>query len=114
MLKVLVLLQIAALSKYDELRASRRDERGSVTMEHVLSTGFAEEVVGGADAVGLAALLGAGGSGALLRCGNGDRLGVVVERGLHAQEHDREECGQEDDELDRNRAPVAAQPAAAT
>jgi hypothetical protein len=36
MLRVLVLLQIAALSKYDELRASRRSERGSVTMEHVL------------------------------------------------------------------------------
>jgi hypothetical protein len=36
MLKVLVLLQIAALSKYDDLRASRRRERGSVTMEHVL------------------------------------------------------------------------------
>lgn len=35
MLKVLVLLQIAAISKYDELR-SRHDERGSVTMEHVL------------------------------------------------------------------------------
>ena len=36
MLKVLVLLQIAALSKYEGLRASRRGERGSVTMEHVL------------------------------------------------------------------------------
>ena len=36
MLKVLVLLQIAALSNYDDLRASRRSERGSVTMEHVL------------------------------------------------------------------------------
>jgi len=36
MLKVLVLLQIAALSKYDDLRASRRSERGSVTMEYVL------------------------------------------------------------------------------
>ena len=36
MLKVLVLLQIAALSKYDDLRTSRRSERGSVTMEHVL------------------------------------------------------------------------------
>ena len=36
MLKVLVLLQIAALSKYDDLRASRRSERGSVTTEHVL------------------------------------------------------------------------------
>ena len=36
MLKVLVLLQIAALSKYDDRRASRRSERGSVTMEHVL------------------------------------------------------------------------------
>ena len=36
MLKFLVLLQIAAISKSDELRASRRSERGSVTMEHVL------------------------------------------------------------------------------
>ena len=36
MLKVLVLLQIAALSNYDDLRASHRSERGSVTMEHVL------------------------------------------------------------------------------
>ena len=36
MLKVLVLLQIAALSKYDDLRAARRSERGSVTTEHVL------------------------------------------------------------------------------
>ena len=36
MLKVLVMLQIAALSKYDDLRAARRSERGSVTMEHVL------------------------------------------------------------------------------
>ena len=36
MLKALVLLQIAALSKCDDLRASRRSERGSVTMEHVL------------------------------------------------------------------------------
>jgi len=36
MLKVLVLLQIAALSKYDDLRTARRGERGSVTTEHVL------------------------------------------------------------------------------
>jgi|GEM_PF-1233217 len=36
MLKVLVLLQIAALSKYDAPRRARRSERGSVTMEHVL------------------------------------------------------------------------------
>lgn len=36
MLKVLVLLQIAALNKYDALRKARRSERGSVTMEHVL------------------------------------------------------------------------------
>ena len=36
MLKVLVLLQLAALSKYDDLRTARRSERGSVTTEHVL------------------------------------------------------------------------------
>src|SRR5918995_1155639 len=36
MLKVLVLLQIAVLSKYDDLRASRRSERGSVTIELVV------------------------------------------------------------------------------
>ncbi len=35
MLKVLVLLHLAAVTAYDELR-SRRDERGSVTTEHVL------------------------------------------------------------------------------
>ena len=36
MLKVLVLLQLAVLTTYDDLRAARRDERGSVTTEHVL------------------------------------------------------------------------------
>ena len=36
MLKVLVLLLLAALSKYDDLRTPRRSERGSVTTEHVL------------------------------------------------------------------------------
>ena len=36
MLKVLVLLQVAVLTKYDELRVDRRSERGSVTTEHVL------------------------------------------------------------------------------
>ena len=36
MLRVLVLLQLAALSKYDDLRTARRNERGSVTTEHVL------------------------------------------------------------------------------
>ena len=36
MLKVLVLLQLAVLTKYDDLRTARRSERGSVTTEHVL------------------------------------------------------------------------------
>jgi UDP-N-acetylmuramyl pentapeptide phosphotransferase/UDP-N-acetylglucosamine-1-phosphate transferase len=36
MLKVLVLLQLAALTGCDDLRSARRDERGSVTTEHVL------------------------------------------------------------------------------
>ena len=36
MLKVLVLLQLAAHATYDELSTARRDERGSVTTEHVL------------------------------------------------------------------------------
>jgi hypothetical protein len=36
MLKVLVLLQLAVLTTYDDLRTARRDERGSVTTEHVL------------------------------------------------------------------------------
>ncbi|WP_028655396.1 hypothetical protein [Nocardioides sp. J54] len=36
MLKVLILLQLAVLTAYDDLRAARRDERGSVTTEHVL------------------------------------------------------------------------------
>jgi hypothetical protein len=36
MLKALVLLHLAVLTPYDDLRATRRDERGSVTTEHVL------------------------------------------------------------------------------
>jgi UDP-N-acetylmuramyl pentapeptide phosphotransferase/UDP-N-acetylglucosamine-1-phosphate transferase len=36
MLRTLVLLQIAALHGYDDLRAASRNERGSVTTEHVL------------------------------------------------------------------------------
>ena len=36
MLKVLIPLQLAVLTAYDDLRAARRDERGSVTTEHVL------------------------------------------------------------------------------
>lgn len=36
MLKTLVLLQIAALHRYDDLRAASHRERGSVTTEHVL------------------------------------------------------------------------------
>jgi len=36
MLKVLVLLQLAALTTYDDPRTARRSERGSVTTEHVL------------------------------------------------------------------------------
>ena len=36
MLKILILLQLAVVTTYDELRTARRDERGSVTTEHVL------------------------------------------------------------------------------
>ena len=36
MLKFLVLLQLAVVVTYDELQTARRDERGSVTTEHVL------------------------------------------------------------------------------
>ena len=36
MLKALVLLQIAALHLYDRARKATRNERGSVTTEHVL------------------------------------------------------------------------------
>lgn len=36
MLKALVVLQIAALHLYDDLRKASRSERGSVTVEHVL------------------------------------------------------------------------------
>jgi hypothetical protein len=36
MLKALVLLQLAVLAAYDDLRTARRGERGSVTTEHVL------------------------------------------------------------------------------
>lgn len=36
MLKFLILLQLAMATTCDELRTARRDERGSVTTEHVL------------------------------------------------------------------------------
>lgn len=36
MLKVLVMAQLAVLTAYDDLRTARRNERGSVTTEHVL------------------------------------------------------------------------------
>ena len=36
MLKVLILLQVVVLTKYDDLRTASRSERGSVTTEHVL------------------------------------------------------------------------------
>lgn len=36
MLKALVLLHLTVLTPYDDLRAARRNERGSVTTEHVL------------------------------------------------------------------------------
>lgn len=36
MLNVLVLLQVTVFAGYDELRTARRNERGSVTTEHVL------------------------------------------------------------------------------
>jgi hypothetical protein len=36
MLKLLVLLQLAAASMYSDLRRPQRNERGSVTTEHVL------------------------------------------------------------------------------
>ena len=36
MLKLLVLIQLAAAAKYDDMQCARRDERGSVTTEHVL------------------------------------------------------------------------------
>ena len=36
MLKVQILLQMAAMSSYDDLQSRRRGERGSVTTEHVL------------------------------------------------------------------------------
>ena len=85
-----------------------------VSGEYVVAAGFGDEVVGRADAVGLATLLGAGRSGALLRSRDRHRPRVVEERGLHPQEHDREERGQQDDELDRDRAPLVAPPGAAT
>ena len=36
MLKLLVLIQVAAAAKYDDVERARRNERGSVTTEHVL------------------------------------------------------------------------------
>ena len=36
MLKLLVLLQLAVETTYDDLQTARQDERGSVTTEHVL------------------------------------------------------------------------------
>lgn len=36
MLKVLVMVQLAVLTSHDDLPTARRDERGSVTTEHVL------------------------------------------------------------------------------
>ena len=36
MLKVLVMLQVAVLSRYNDVQTARRSERGSVTIEHVL------------------------------------------------------------------------------
>jgi hypothetical protein len=36
MLKVLVMVQLAVVTAYDDLRTGWRDERGSVTTEHVL------------------------------------------------------------------------------
>lgn len=59
-------------------------------------------------------MLGARRSGALLRGRGGHGSRVVEERGLHPDEHDREVRGQQDEERDRDRAPVVAPPAAAT
>jgi Flp pilus assembly pilin Flp len=36
MLKLLILLQLTTTSMYSDLRRTQRDERGSVTTEHVL------------------------------------------------------------------------------
>ena len=50
------------------------------------------------------AVLGAGGASALLCGGDRHRAGVVEQRGLHPEEHHREQGRQQDHELDRHRA----------
>jgi hypothetical protein len=62
-----------------------------------------DEGVGGINAARFAACLRPGCSGTLLCGGNRDRSGVVVERGLHPQEEDREQSRQQDHEFDRDR-----------
>jgi hypothetical protein len=44
-------------------------------------------------------VLGSGGAGALLRGRDRRRTGVVEQRGLHPQEHEGEQRGQQDYEL---------------
>src|SRR3546814_17813270 len=62
-----------------------------------------DERVGGIDTARFASGLRPGCSGALLRGGDRDRSGVVVERGLHPQEEHREQSRQQDHEFDRDR-----------
>ena len=55
-------------------------------------------------------MLAAGGAGALLRGGDRHGAGVVEQRGLHPEEHHREEGGQQDHELDGRRAAFVPPP----
>ena len=57
------------------------------------------------------AVLAGRGLRALLRGGDRDRPGVVEQRGLHPEEHHREQDRQQDHQLDGRRAALTAQAA---
>ena len=78
--------------------------------EALVATGFSYERGGCGDAVGVFAVLAGRGLRALLRGSDRHGPGVVEQRGLHPEEHHREQSGQQDDELDRDRAAFVAPP----
>jgi hypothetical protein len=94
----------------DRRRGRRPVGGGRGGDEDVVAAGVRHESGGGADPVGGLPVLAARGPGALLGGRDGDRAGVVVQRGLHPEEHDREQGGQHDDQLDRDRAALVVPP----